>query len=329
MYKIQKLIGLTVFLILLSIIQSCMVSNKNTESVNKDNNKDKNKGLNDYLNAFRKEYTQEQIDLLLNSTTIFVLRDQDLENKEEFIKAINNVWTLTPIKFLPFDSVKDYKFGNFTFFIIDRIPVFSNGSGGGGYLALNKYSHSTDKKGRQQEDILNFSKIEIKTNLYFPDDSTVARYYKEEGLIKNWTPGMISLYLIRIQKTLKQSLRESSYLEFEELDELKKLKKEKLYVADFVLDKVNTYSGKENKRHNPDKLFKKYPYQIVFIEPDLLSEKILTGEVKFVFEYLTYHSAKFIRVYSVETGRIYQEYQPLSYNLKSKDIARIVKYINK
>ena len=77
--------------------------------------------------------------------------------------------------------------------------------------------------------------------------------------------------------------------------------------------------------HDPTELFEDYPFPYKIINSDDLSDKILNEEVEYVFDYVKSSTENFIRVYSLTNGKIYQGYQALAYNLKSKNIKKIGK----
>lgn len=106
---------------------------------------------------------------------------------------------------------------------------------------------------------------------------------------------------------------------------MSKLSHDTLFVPDYVLVKFNMFNGDESQRHAVDELFKDYPYPYEILHPDLLSERIAAGQVRYVFDYVKSSSDNYIRIYELSKGKIYQEYKSISYNLSSKDLKKIVK----
>ena len=136
---------------------------------------------------------------------------------------------------------------------------------------------------------------------------------------------MLKLYLKEVQTDLEQSKRSFLFESVKNEAKIQKLKNDTLFVPSYVLTKFNKFNGRENKSHESSELFKGYPYPYQIIDPDELSRKVVDEEIEYVFDYVKSSTDNFIRVFSLSGGMIYQSYKAVSYNLKSKNINKIIK----
>lgn len=291
----------------------------------------------DSKNLSERIFSSAEIDALKKTTTLFLLKKED--NKEEFEKIINSVWDFNAIRVIHHDEIDALDAGNYSTFVIEGyntnvqnyvndVPTISYDNGHL-FLTLKHTTEYTNSKGTIRERSTNFSRTEL-----FTDFATMNRMSMSigvldevymEGKLRNWTPGMIKLYLTDVQDKLKQSKREFLFETVRIAKEIEKLKKDTLFVPDYVLWIYNKKNGKEDARHDVDKLFEKYPYPYKLIPSDELSQKITSGQIEYVFDYVKSSTDNFCRVWSVSKGKIYQKYRPISYNLKPNDLEKIFK----
>lgn len=300
----------------------------------------------DEKNISERKFTAVELDNLKSSKTLFIIRDKDLQEKEKFVQAVNKSWNFTDIEVVTLSEMENYTDKNYSYFIFTGITTEVTTS------TRNEYSHTTtrrsydhthiyltlnhrfkglDKKGKEEMKSINFCRVELFTDYNTMKlaaegnpENVVSQIYNE-GVLKNWTPGMVSIYLKEVQSHLENAQREFLYDTFKKEEEIEKLKNDTLYVPNYVLTKFNKYSGDEKDLHQASELFKDYPFPYKIINSDDLSNKILDEEIEYVFDYVKSSTENFIRVYSLTNGKIYQGYQALAYNLKSKNIKKIGK----
>ena len=71
-------------------------------------------------------------------------------------------------------------------------------------------------------------------------------------------------------------------------------------------------------------LFDKYTFPYKIVPTEELSQKIVDKKINYVLDYVKSSADNYVRVYNVQQGRIYQLYKSRSYNIKSKDIMKII-----
>lgn len=293
-------------------------------------------------------FTEIEINELINSTTVFFLRKEDMVKKDLFEEAVKSVWDFTEIKVDYYGNFNKYQDGNHSFFYISgyNTHVQSDNTNRFGvqqesisfdkphlFLTLQLPKSGVDKKGNEIDKSLNFCRIEL-----FGGPKTMKHVITHQGygaieaiyngsLINNWSPGMLQVYLKEVQKELKNSRREYLFENFQNPVELKRLSDKTLYIPFYILIKANTVKiqGEENEIHVPDELFQFYPYKFQIISTGEISNKLLQEEEVFVLDYVNSSSDKFIRIFSNKKGKIYQKYAGNSYNLKPKDFKKIFK----
>jgi hypothetical protein len=276
-----------------------------------------------------KVFSQPEMDSLINTTTLFLLRDQDMSNKMEFKRAIDSVWNFTKIEVIGYNELEAYQEGNYSYFILQAFSTLP-------HETVNNVANvflTLKLEPVNYWETLNYCRIELFTDIntmstiidIVGGPSSLDSLYKESTL-KNWNPELISLYLSDVQRSLRSSKRESLYELNLKNDALQLLtKNDTLYILDYVQFKYNKFNGDERERHDIDVLFKHCPMTVQFITSSNLRKKMNHNQVKYIFDYVKSCTDKFVRIYSLEHGKIYQVHKGLSYNLKPKDIKKIFK----
>jgi len=278
-------------------------------------------------------FSKQEMDSIINTTTLFLLREQDMPNKMEFERAIDSVWNLTNIKVIGYNELDDYREGKYSYFILQSFNVNISPDNG---ISCN-FSHvflTLKLEPINYWETLNYCRIELFSDLRTMNTITSAHggplasldsLYKFSTL-KNWNPGQLSLYLSDVQKNLDLSKREYLYKSETIIDTLQQLtKSDTLYVPDYVEVKYNRWNGDESEKHDFDKLFKHCPMTVKIISPSALWKKMTANQVNYIFDYVKSCTDNYVRIYSLQDGKMYQAYRAMSYNLKSKDIKKIFK----
>lgn len=274
-----------------------------------------------FVSSDEKTFTNKEIQQLKNSTTYFVLREDDLSNKSAFEEAINSVWDLTVVKCITYQEFLENTDENSSFLVLQGYNTAISGGSMSGNLP---HLFLTLRMGS-----LNFCRIEMFTSsatmyiLINTGERAIESMYLS-GNLKNWSPALLRLYLADVQKSLKESKREYLYASKKSKALLKGLdSKDTLYVLNYVETIYNKWNGKEDEKHDMVQLFRYCPMTVIIVTPDELHEKIAKGEVNYVFDYVKSCTDNYVRIYSLKNGRIYQKYIGGKYNLKSKYIKKI------
>jgi hypothetical protein len=225
-------------------------------------------------------FSQQEMDSLTNTTTLFLLREQDMPNKIEFERAIDSVWSLTNIKVIGYNELDDYSEGKYSYFILQSYYIHLSPEN----YQSSSFSHvflTLKLEAINYWETLNYCRIELFTNLNTMNTiaytrggpSSLDSLYKKSTL-KNWTPGLISQYLSDVQKSLTLSQRESLYKSEMINDTLKQLtKRDTLYVPNYVQFKYNKWNGDEREKHDIGKIFKHCPMTVQFISTVRFAKK--------------------------------------------------------
>jgi hypothetical protein len=267
-------------------------------------------------------FTASEIDALKETTAVFVLRSADIANFRDFEAAIESAWKLTPVEVIEPEDLGDYESREgYSYFLVSATAKISTSTYlPHFYLTLHIGNSPTT-----------YCRIEL-----YPGDTTANLFLTHRSKeviptiyagarIKNWTPGMLKLYLLDLQSDLENRKRRWLFEAIRNQRALVNLAKDTLFVPDYVLEKTNRVTMLDTKRHDPNDLFEHYPYPFKIISATDLSGRILRGEVRYVFDYVRSAGDNFARVYSLTDGLIFQSYWPMSLHLKAKNIRQITK----
>lgn len=275
-----------------------------------------------------KPIKKENLDLLKKTTTIFLYRDSDAKNLENFKKTISESWSYTPLEFMSFKKyVATELKGNYSFFTIGGKQVESTN-----YTSTRLYLNLWMKVGSET---VSFSRMELYTD--FPtyqkaekyignENFKMMQYLYTEANIYNWHIPFIKNSLQYVNKKLNKN--ETRWLFEAKINhpDLKNIKANTLFIPDYTLVKFHAFSGDESKRHNIEKLMKRYPYKYKVVSVNELN-KIITDskEPVYYLSYIKSSTDKFVNIIEGKSGDIiYSKYTPISYNIKDKDIIRII-----
>ncbi len=154
--------------------------------------------------------------------------------------------------------------------------------------------------------------------------------YDGGGHIRNWSPGILKNYLRLLHKLLDRNEKRWQYANEINEKALAKLKRDTLFVPDYILVKFNKRTGNESKKHDKKDVFKDYKYKYALISAEALSQKILETDKPFYYLiYVKGSTDKYISVFNAQTGdMIYTRYKPVSYNIAAKDFKKLVASIH-
>lgn len=285
--------------------------------------------INETFHASELKFEDAELQFIKNSKTVFFIREKD--NLEEMQKMIQKVWKISDIEVVKYDSIPSYIIDtNKTYLIIDgyskEVTSTSQSSNGSerqsvsdmvySYLTLVKYSHVKNKNGNMVLKKFVYSRMNLNpdvkmTSTLFGNKNIFTAY--ATGNIKNWNPYNLFLYFKDAQKNISEkNLRPSIYKKVENSVGMAKLKKDTLFVPDYLEAKINNRKGDESDKYDLKKIFSGYKYIYKIVSVKELNRKVLNSKKEvFVFDFvLTGNNEKYLSIYSSIDGMIYHAYHP-------------------
>lgn len=285
-----------------------------------------------------------EIAKIKSGTTYVVMKDPESEKAKDYVDALKSSWTISKIEFIKYADISNYLAPENSFLTIGGyetnvqfIDLYENGSSKKGinysnthlYLELwtcnAKFFQGKKKKSTfGNMDKIQVARIELYTDFItlFDPDKIFQTEYDGNGHIRNWGPGILKNYIQCLMSFLTKGENHSLYAGIYNAKEMKNLKKEVLFVPDYVLIKFNKFTGDESKRHDEKDLFGSYKLKYTMLTTDALNRKILEDKTGFYYLiYIKSSTDKYVSVVNSLTGEIiYSTYSPVSYNIKSGDI---------
>lgn len=144
----------------------------------------------------------------------------------------------------------------------------------------------------------------------------------------NWNAPMLSLYLRSVRLDLEAGSRRWYYDSFASRDRLEPLRDHTLYVPTYCLCTADLNYQLEPL--DAAEVFEDYPYAYRVVSPEELTPLLTAAFADpkrdvFVLDCVVSSGEKFVSVITPRDGRIYKHYSPMNYQLKEKDLARLVK----
>jgi hypothetical protein len=310
----------------------------------------------------------EHLDALRKAETLFIMRPGDESGIEEWQAMLDEVWTINKItaikrneltNYMEHSNKDSYAFlgleGHATIVKMETIS----------YAVAHYYLHLTmtgdeipysnnklkrfERRGETPEpkfETLSFARIEVypdgklmlladkfRTSFSLTENekSEHMKYVYNDAKFYNWELGFLKNALQEVNRVLNNAKTRWIFGETSDKAQLNKLRKETLYVPDYLLIKYNKFNGNEDERHEKEKLFEDYEYQYELIDANKLSAKILKAKAPFYyFNYIRSSTDAFYTIINGLTGEIiYSEYDPVTYNIKPKNIKKLNMVIKK
>lgn len=284
------------------------------------------------------EISKHAMDELTETTTLFFLKQGDDDWQDELQSKLNEVWTITPIKVIPYEERNDAfsdKSKRYSVFNLSAIKL-TYGEVKNIYAFLT-LSMNTSYEGK--DTTLYFARIELhptaptlqKMLKLESFEYTVGSFLYSEGKFENWCPGILVNSLQNINNSLSNGVIQSMYKSIKNENLLSQLNTGTLYVLDHVRYEYDAFQGVDKERKDVSKLFSNYPNKYQLITCKELSEMITVGHEPFLYMvYTKSSSSKFLTVFKSDTGEIaFADYVGIGYNLKSKDIGALASAIKR
>ena len=285
----------------------------------------------------------DEIDKVRSGITYVAMNDPEAPEAEAYINVIRENWTLSELQFIKYEEIVDHLTPTSSFLTISGyetntqfINLYASGSRRYGinysnthlYLELwtcrDKYFEKLEKK---QIDFKDKDKIQVARIELFTDFQTLSdpdlifqSDYSGEGHIRNWNPGVLRNYIRALVAYLDQGEYRTLYAGIQNENQINKLKRDTLFIPEYVLIKFNMFTGDESEQHEAQDIFGEYEYPYELITMEELSDRILREEEFYYLIYVKSSTDKYVSIINSVTGEfIYSRYSPASYNLKSKD----------
>ena len=269
------------------------------------------------------QFPAQAMSQLKQKTAVFVLHKYDVPYAEQFRGALTHAWTFSPIEVVAGADVSRYadesRYAYFTVDVLTSIVSYSSTWTEVYHHAALVYVNSL----REDADVTGYCRLPL-GDVWLPKGVTLDRktFTDDDERYYNWTPAMLSLYLRSIQLDLESGRRRWYYKSPPKSRELFRLAESTLYVPDHVLRRFE--DGREVASFNPLELFGGYPYKYQILPPEPLLGVITDQPDALVFDYVKSSTDKFISVYSFKSGLLYRHYSPMSKNIESVDVMRLL-----
>lgn len=282
---------------------------------------------------------KDDLVLLQESSTVFFYPDFLKDQVPMIEQAFESAWNFTDVAIAPYDSMEGYfNDWGFSYLTISAHQVFVTAQTGTyehTHIFLQLWLYKPHKKKKIKE--VPIARVELHTTyetyeqtgkLIKKKQDELQDYLYREAKLFNLTPGLLKCYLATINQRLHQEEFKYLYKDISTND-LAKLRRDTLYIPEYVLTKFNALTGDESQRHDIDELMEPYPYKYKFLPTGQLDKLILSEDRPIhTLVYVKSSGTKYVTIYNSDLSYpIYHNYVPASYNLKSKDFKRIAKEI--
>lgn len=288
--------------------------------------------------------SKDDMTRLKGTTTLFVLQDRDYAHAADFEKTISQAWKITPFKIIKQDEIFSYaEKGGYSFFSFGGHYTEKSGKMGNRlfsvHLSYDLWIPKITKKGTLKVDQL-YSRIILSqdaksvwaahTRYGHKFEEKMMEYIYQDAMFDNWGAGFLKSYLITVNSILQKDELRGRFTSDEDAESLKALKKDTLYVPDYLNVHFNPYTGRENENDKDDKtLAETYSHPVKMLPGRQINEMLINNPAP--IHYLIYvHSAsdKFVNVYNSEKGLLFSRYTPISYNFKYKDLKKVDRLVS-
>jgi hypothetical protein len=279
-----------------------------------------------------REITEESMQRLKEKTVVFVLPKSEAQYMDDYTKMLSEIWTITPIKVVNYTDVAPYlkNAEKYAFLAIGGIQVRSSSSGTHThyYLTLSVPYTVAGKKNKVKHDDLCRIELYPKMDVIFHfSDKEVETEMYSNATFRNFTFPYMTVYLKFLHQNLKDNKRASVFNHYEDKALLSKVKNDTLYIPEELIFSRNKFTGREREKDDDD-LFSEYPGKYKSVSNSELINIIRTRDESkpiYLFEYILSSTDKYVGVLDIRSGKvIYRRYTPMSYNLKQKDIRKMM-----
>ncbi|AUC76623.1 hypothetical protein [Olleya sp. Bg11-27] len=286
--------------------------------------------------AFSK-VSKKQIDEFKKSKTFFVVDEKLQITKAQFEEILGDVWTITPFEVIEEKNLKENMKEENSFFRYNSFLVTTTGRNVTSTKAFIVFDLFMPKNIKfKKKNRFKWKPNRLAAIYFVPDIAArkeiVLQNKKVYGDLLNYRIGYIKNYFEYINNKLLNYESFEFYDDHELKNQLRKLKKNKLYFSKDFIYGYNAFSIDEKKSYLPEELFKEYKFDYEVIPSSVLNDKILNNKGEDFF-YLSYSQINPNKIVSIVNGKngeiIYSRHTKISFNLKPKDLRFISKMLSK
>jgi hypothetical protein len=276
----------------------------------------------------------EETNRLKGRTCLLILPASEYKFINDYKDLVPLAWTLTPIEVIKYDDLGKYAAmtDKYAYFQISGIESTVTQSGSTFSYSNTHYylSLMQSYQGKKKPLTESLCRIEL-----YPEFATANYSFHKKDIndqvylrstFRNFQLPYILAYLRIVEKNLKQQKDPWVYDEYNNDNLKRSLAKDTLYVLDNVLFDRNKLNGKEEQM--PPSFFKAYGGRYKFVNTEKLISLVRdrkNNQPLFLFEYVLSSTDKYVGVLDITSGSIvYRKYTAVSYNLKSKDLEKIL-----
>lgn len=276
------------------------------------------------------------LDKLMAKPITFVLPNN--YSLEDYDKIIKSAWNITAYKVIHKDSFNESnsKAGDVyaQFYNLGVTKRTSRGMNVDyGYSLIDFKVFEKKVKGKKGKEIWRFNRL---ATIYFTQDIELRKQsgaYNDEikGDLLNFRLGYLKNFIQFTNTSLKNNISQDLYDDYQQ-PMLSALKKKTLYIDNTFIYAYNAVKFTRKEDPKIEDIMKDYSFDYEVMAYDQIEEKILNTEES-DFYYLMYNqinSNKIITVINGKTGDVvYQDHTLMSFNIKSKDLKKLNKAIQK
>ena len=278
----------------------------------------------------KKGISYPELPTLKKSTTVFVYRDVDKPHLDLMQKTLEEAWTLTELKFVPFHEFSHDNYDeSYSFFEVDYIAYIRDGVKKSQYFITLRQKKGA--KWLQHARVQLFPTFETEMVVFPPeisrpaDREVVMKHLYGSAQIRNWHLAYIKNVLQCVQNQIQGKSMEAAE------GELKALQTSTLYVPEYCMTKLGLIFGDEVKDRDPDKVMEKYAYPYEITSNEDLNNRVATSDKPvYYLHYMKSESRKHINVFNSQTGQLVYSVSLLGpKNLTKNDVAALSNAIRK
>jgi hypothetical protein len=287
--------------------------------------------------------SEDDMNDLKKTTTLFTLQQKDYAHQEDFEKAIAEVWKVTKFKIIRPEEVKKYELQEgYSFFTMGGFYTQHAGSNHMTTYTLHmSYDLSIPEVGKKGKvtDHQYFTRMILAldangmrrsiSGFSRSSDDRLKTFMYKEAHFDNWGAGFLKGQLTTINGALMAGETRELGFEEEQDELLAALKTDTLYVPDYVNERFSALTGGDHEGDKDESsLRESYSYPLKMVKAEEINSMIMNSTKPFY--YLVFVRAqhdKYINVYRSDKGIIYARYQNQSFNFKYKDLSRIEKAV--
>jgi len=269
---------------------------------------------------------KESLSKFKGTQTIFLLSNvYDTKTYEELLK---DTWTVTPFKVIKYEDFnpQEYVSGAYSFVTLagSRVQTAQQSVYHSAYMhffmfntkakekELKKWAKKPEEKKKEYnlmaEDRIDIGSVTLCVSprfieaMYFtPKEAWKVMY--EEDTFPNYKLGFLKNYFQKMSNVISEGKGRPA-CETECTPELKALKKQTLYIPNFIIEEYINMALKGNKAEDEGfkKLFKEYKYKYEIIDDETINIKILAGEEFYYVRFIEALPIKHLQVVNSKTG---------------------------